>query len=80
VSPPNERTPGDAVGTSSQALEEVDEASVAKRFATLQARLALRGVTLQVLPGGGFAVGSWNMHKVLDDLAEVESFAQQVGA
>lgn len=79
MSPPNERTPGE-VGTSSQALEEDDETSVAKRFATLQARLAIRGFALQVLPGGGFAVSSWNLHKVLDDFAAVESFAQQVGA
>jgi hypothetical protein len=54
--------------------------SVAKVFASLQARLALRGFVLQALPGGRFAVSSWNLHKVLDDLADVEAFAQQVGA
>jgi hypothetical protein len=78
--PPNERTPGDAVGTSSRALEEVDEGSVAKRLATWQARFAMRGFVLQALPGGGFTVTRWNLHKVLDNATDVETFAQQVGA
>jgi hypothetical protein len=76
--PPNERTPGE-VGTSSRALEEVDEASVAKVFAHWQARFALQGFTLRSLPDGRFSVGRWNLEKVLH-FAEVESFAQQVGA
>ena len=51
-----------------------------KRWATLQARLALRGVSLKRLPGGDYLVCSWNLSKPLSDVQAVEAFAEKVGA
>jgi hypothetical protein len=54
--------------------------NVAKAFATLQARFALRGFTLWQQPSGTFVVSRWNLMREFDSEAEVEHFAQQVGA
>lgn len=51
-----------------------------KAFSTLRAQLAIRGVALKRLPGGGFLVRSWGMGRVLPDLQAVEAFAKKVGA
>lgn len=55
----------------------------AKRFRTLQARLALVGWTLTepaASCGGAYVAGRWGMSRTLADLEAVEAFAQQVGA
>jgi hypothetical protein len=83
---PDERAP-DTVGTSSRALGETDSsANVGDRpefdkvFATLRARLALRGFCLQPLSGGEFLVHRWNLHRLLPSLDAVQRFAKLVGA
>lgn len=55
-----------------------------KRLATIRAALALRGFELQVVDGGAtgpmYQVRRWGQSRVLDDLADVQAFARQVGA
>lgn len=51
-----------------------------KAAATLQARLALRGVVLQRLPGGVYLAHSRSAFTTLADLQAVEQFARRVGA
>ncbi len=51
-----------------------------KTVATLQARLALRGVTLQRLPSGDYLAHAWNYSKTLPDVQGIEAFAERVGA
>ncbi len=82
---PDVRTPGE-VGTDSRALREADAAilddaaQIDKRQATLQARLALRAVVLQRLPGGEYLAHSRGAFTTLADLQAVEQFAGKVGA
>lgn len=51
-----------------------------KRFATLQARLALKGYVLRRIDDGTFVCSRWGMFRELADLAAVERFVAQVGA
>lgn len=50
-----------------------------KPFATLQARLALRGFTLCELGGGGYLVSRWDRTAHLNDLRGVREFLHRVG-
>ena len=70
-----------------QGLSRTDEAqvilpadAVRKRFATLQAQLALQGFVLRKIEGDGFICTRWGMCRDLPDLTAVERFAAQVGA
>lgn len=60
------------------------DAAAEKRFASLRARLALRGFTLgRSDPRDGaveYIVGFRGHHKLLRTLAAVESFSIQIGA
>jgi hypothetical protein len=82
---PDERKPGEAP-TNDRAFERSDSANVGERpefdkvFATLRARLALRGFCLQPLSGGEFLVHRWNLHRLLPSLDAVQRFAKLVGA
>lgn len=51
-----------------------------KTFATLQARAALRGYSLQALADDTFLVHRWNLARALPDLRAVRDFLEQVGA
>ncbi|WP_395701217.1 hypothetical protein [Aquabacterium sp.] len=51
-----------------------------KAFATLQARLALAGFTLERTDRGVLIVSRGLRHRELGSLAEAEQFAKQVGA
>lgn len=61
-----------------------DEQGDGKRFATLRARLALRGWALtRTNPAGGpvlFFASRWDMPRELQSLEAVASFADRVGA
>ena len=62
-------------------ITQSDEARAAqKRFATLQARLALSAYVLRKIDGGGFVCSRWGMFRELQDLDAVERFAGLVGA
>lgn len=56
-----------------------DEATCAKRFATLQALLALRGFQLIALSCGGFLICRWDRSAHAPDLRGVEAFLERVG-
>ena len=63
------------------AVEEADNArGRAKRFATQQAQLALRGHTVHHLASGGFLVVLVGYTRHFVDLDGLEAFARQVGA
>ena len=68
--------------TDSQQQGAKDQATLVqrKRFATLQAVLALTGFELNPTPAGVYIVMRWNMARNLATLDDVRSFAQQVGA
>ena len=51
-----------------------------KEFETLRARLALLGFELQACGLASFVVSRWNLSRSLADLAEVQAFADRVGA
>ena len=51
-----------------------------KKFETLRARLALLGFELQACGVARFVVSRWNLSRRLADLAEVQAFADRVGA
>ena len=51
-----------------------------KRLATLKAQLALKGFAVHEVTVGGFFVSKWNLTKFCPALADLESFAAQVGA
>jgi hypothetical protein len=61
-------------------LRAEDEDAERKRFANLQARLALLGFTLHELSGGGFLIGKWNLSRYAPDLCAVGAFLKQVSA
>lgn len=52
----------------------------AKRIANLKAGLALRGFAVHDCTTGGYFVSRWNLTKFCPALADLESFAAQVGA
>ena len=56
-----------------------DSANV-KRLATVTARLALAGFSLEPLAAGGFLVFRWNLSQVLPDLPAVEQFYKGVAS
>lgn len=60
--------------------QAAEERADQKRFATLQARLALRGYVLRKIDGGGFVCSRWGMFRELQNLDAVERFAGLVGA
>jgi len=63
------------------ATDTTDTADTAdKRFATVRARLALRGWMLAVTAGGDYLATRWGMVRWLDDLDDVERFAARIGA
>lgn len=64
-----------AVATTSTETEAADKA-----FATLRARLALAGFTLERTERGVLIVGRGLHHRELRSLGEAEQFAKQVGA
>lgn len=51
-----------------------------KEFETLRARLALLGFELQACGLASYVVSRWNLSRRLADLAEVQAFADRVGA
>lgn len=51
-----------------------------KRLANLKALFALKGFAVHEVTVGGFFVSKWNLTKFCPALADLESFAQQVGA
>lgn len=52
----------------------------AKRLATIKAQMALRGYAVHDVSTGGYFVARWNLTKFCLTLADLESFASQVGA
>lgn len=50
-----------------------------KRFATLRARLAMKGFELRRQADGSLLVIRWNLAKTLPDLDAAERFARQAG-
>lgn len=52
----------------------------AKRLATLKAALALKGHEVHTLTDGAFLVARWGLTRRCADLAELQDFAQQIGA
>ena len=50
-----------------------------KQFATLAAKAAMRGITLQRLAGGGYFLTRWNLCKELPDLAGAEALLARMG-
>lgn len=51
-----------------------------KRIATIKAQLALKGFAVHDVSIGGYFVAKWNLTKFCPALADLESFAAQVGA
>ena len=51
-----------------------------KRLATLTAQLALKGFQVHQVTSGGFFVARWNLTKYCPALADLQAFAEQVGA
>jgi len=49
-----------------------------KRFATLQAHLALAGFSLTQAADGYYVIARWNQTRHLDTLEQVEQFHQRV--
>jgi hypothetical protein len=56
------------------------EGDEGKRFATLQAQLALRGFALTELADRSYIVSRWSLVRPLPDLRAVRDFAVQAGA
>ncbi len=61
-----------------------DTTTVTKRFATLQAKFALQGHTLQTLSRADdgritFVVGRWGQSRTFTHLHDLESFLVQIG-
>lgn len=52
----------------------------AKRLAALKAALALKGHEVHTLADGAFLVARWGLTRRCADLAELQDFAQQIGA
>ena len=67
------------VDTDRAAVEQTDKA-----FATLRAKLAMRGHQLHIIDdghgGAAFMVSRWCMSRTLPNLAAVQDFAVRVGA
>jgi hypothetical protein len=57
-----------------------DCAADTKTLATLTARLALRGIELWGMPGGGFLAYSRGEFSIFAEMAAVEAFAKRVSA
>ncbi len=51
-----------------------------KVIATLQARAAISGWQLEAQTDGTFLASRWRMSRVLDDVAAVRAFLEQIGA
>lgn len=58
----------------------MDQADQSKALATVTAQLALKGFQVHQVTTGGFFVSRWNMAKFCPALADLEAFAEQVGA
>lgn len=56
-----------------------DEDTERKAFATLAARLALRGYALHDLSCGGFLISRWDRTAHFSDLSGVRQFLQRIG-
>ena len=56
------------------------EATDLKHLATLKAKLALKGFAVHDVSTGGFFVSRWNLTKFCPALADLQAFAEQVGA
>ena len=50
-----------------------------KRFATIQAELAIKGYSLTELAGGGFLIFKWNLSRHVADLRGAVNFLRQIG-
>lgn len=61
-------------------MTETDVITPENRLATLKAQLALRGFAIHDVSTGGYFVAKWNLTKFCPALADLESFAAQVGA
>jgi len=57
--------------------EAIDDA---KRVATLTAQLALKGFQVHQVTIGGYFVARWDRTKYCAALADLQAFAEQVGA
>lgn len=51
-----------------------------KQCATLTAQLALKGFQVHPVTTGGYFVAKWNLTKFCPALADLQAFAEQVGA
>lgn len=73
-----------AGGVTQQELKQADERIIGddpvriKRFATLQAQLALRGFQLQELSTGGFLISAWCRTAHAPDLRGVQAFLERI--
>jgi hypothetical protein len=66
-----------------QELQHLDSAEAdggVKRFATLQAHLALKGFSLTRSDDGYYIVARWDQSRHLETLGEVEQFRHRVNA
>ena len=61
-------------------MTETDVITPEKRLAILKAHLTLRGFAVHEVSTGGYFVAKWNLTKFCPALADLESFAAQVGA
>ncbi len=61
-------------------MTETDIITNEKRLANVKAHLALRGFAIHDVSTGGYFVAKWNLTKFCPALADLESFAAQVGA
>lgn len=83
MSGPEVKTPDSAA--TGQASEQITDSRIIgsdpliiKRFATLQAQLALRGFQLQELSTGGFLISAWCRTAHAPDLRGVQAFLERI--
>lgn len=57
-----------------------DHIEQGKAVATLTAQLALKGFQVHPVTTGGYFVAKWNLTKFCPAMADLQAFAEQVGA
>lgn len=56
-----------------------NDPDIIKRFATLQALLALKGFAVHKLSCGGYLIARWDLSTYAPDLRGLSAFAERVG-